>query len=104
MSLYMYKANNNSCRDGKLHFFVCNECGNVDLKEPRDSESDHMDVLRFTCNKCGINPYWHWMGIYDVIIVTKKNKDELLREYCEDHEMDTDYTWRQSVIDIMDEE
>lgn len=88
MSVYLYRANNNNCRDNKLRFFRCNECGSIDLKNPRDSESDHRDVLRFTCNQCGNQPYESWMGIYDIIPLTEENLDEIFNAACVDWEKD----------------
>jgi hypothetical protein len=105
MSLYAYYGNNNTDRSGKLRIFICNECGSFDLCDPRNSESDHRDVLRFTCNKCGIIPYWSWMNTYDVIKVTKLNKDMILKEMCKTHGWDPEYReWRQDVLDSMDDE
>lgn len=101
MSVYAYRANNNNCRDEKLRIFWCNECGSFDLKNPRDSESDHRDVLRFTCNKCGYTPYYAHMGIFDVIKITKQNQEEIKREMCMQNNKDPDeYTF---AIEIEDE-
>jgi hypothetical protein len=90
MSVYAYRANNNNCRDGKIRIFSCNECGSINLKDPRDSESDHRDVLRFTCNNCGIAPYHHWMCVWDVIKVTNQNKEDIKREICLQNDKDPD--------------
>jgi len=106
MSLYAYYGNNNNDRSGKLRIFTCNECGSFDLSHPRNSESDHRDVLRFTCNKCGIHPYEHWMSTYDVIKVTRLNKDKILKEFCKSYgDWNPDeYVWRQDVLDIINRE
>ncbi len=82
MSIYVFRGNNNAVRDGKLHFFVCNECGSVNLKDPRESESDHRDVLRFTCNSCGYTPYWGWMHVDDAIQITNENAETIKHEIC----------------------
>lgn len=82
MSVYVYRANNNTCRDNKLRFMFCNNCGSMNLDHPRNSESDHRDVLRFDCKSCGSSPYWEWMHTSDAILVTNKNKDEIIREIC----------------------
>lgn len=95
MSRYMYRANNNVCDDGKLHVFYCNECGSVDLTNPRNSESDHRDVLRFSCLKCSNRPYWSWMDTFDVIEITDDNKEALKKEFCEQRGWNPDeYQWR----------
>lgn len=87
MSIYVYRANNNTCRDNKLHFFRCNECGSLDLSNPHDSESDHRDVLRFKCNRCGNWPYFRWMNYFSAIQVTRKNMKEMEKRLCEDWEI-----------------
>ena len=105
MSLYAYYGNNNTIHGDKLRLFICNECGSFDLRSPRNSESDHRDVLRFTCNKCGNNPYWSWMDTYDVIKVNKLNKDNIFMEICKTYGRDPkDHEWQQDVLDIMDDE
>ncbi len=88
MSIYVYCANNNNCRDNKLRFFYCNICGSFDLSNPHDSESDHRDVLRFKCNKCDNQPYFSWMNYFDVIPVTPENMKEIKRKMCEQYGKD----------------
>lgn len=88
MSVYLYRANNNNCRDNKHRFFRCNVCGSINLKHPRESESDHWDVLRFTCNNCDNQPYWRWMNIFDVIQLTDENLNEIFNIMCKDWEKD----------------
>lgn len=102
----MYYGNCNTYNhDGKLRVFTCNECGSYDLSDPRESESDHRDVLRFTCNKCGINPYHHWLHVSDAIRVTNKNKDKLLEIYCKHRGEDIkDTKWRQELLDLFNKE
>jgi len=99
MSVYVYRANNNIRRDNKLRIFSCNECGSVNLKNPRNSESDHRDVLRFTCKECGNHPYWHWMDTFDVIKVTSENKEDIKREICLQNGKDLDEYEYASAID-----
>ena len=88
MSIYAYRANNNICRDLKLHLFSCNVCGSFDLSHPHNSESDHRDVLRFKCNKCGNYPYEQWMSIMDVIPITSENVKEIKNQICIEHDKD----------------
>jgi len=105
MSVYLYRGNNNNCRDNKLRFFRCNECGSIDLRDPRESESDHRDVLRFTCNQCNNQPYEHWMHTYDVIQLTEENRDELFRAGCTDWGKDpTTHKFDDTIIIAMKQE
>jgi len=95
MTLYFYRGNHGLCRDGKLHAFYCNECGSFDLEYPRMSESDHRDVLRFSCKNCGYQPYWGSMHVSDIIEVTNENKDEIRIEFVKQIGKDPDkYKWR----------
>jgi hypothetical protein len=83
MSIYVYRANNNLCRDNKLHFFMCDECGSINLKNPRNSESDHRDVLRFDCNNCRRHPYFSHIDECEAIKITNENMEEIKQELCE---------------------
>ena len=102
MSIYVYRANNNICRDNKLHFFSCNMCGSFDLNNPHESESDHRDVLRFKCNKCGNWPYFSWIGIFDVIPVTQENMNEIKQKICEENDkIPTEYKFCKEIEDVI---
>lgn len=102
MSIYVYRANNNNCRDNKLRFFTCNMCGSPNLSNPHESESDHRDVLRFKCNKCGNWPYFSWMSIYDVIPVTKENAEDIKQMMCEEQgKQIDDYDYCKEIKDVI---
>lgn len=97
MSIYVFYN-----RDGKLRFFTCNMCGSVNLCKPHNSESDHRNVLRFTCNNCNNKPYWRKMDISDVIKITKSNEINIRKEICEQHNYNVEnYEWRQDMINII---
>jgi hypothetical protein len=65
----------------KIHACTCNECGSFDLENPRDSESDHRDVLRFDCMNpnCKNQPYFHHAHTSSLIEVTDANRDEIIK-------------------------
>ena len=102
MSIYAYRENNNICRDLKLHLFRCNVCGSFDLSHPHDSESDHRDVLRFKCNKCGNWPYESWLSTMDVISVTSENVKEIKNQICVEHDKDPEkYEFCKEIMEVI---
>ena len=102
MSIYAYRANNNICRDLKLHLFSCNECGSFDLSRPHNSESDHRPVLRFKCNKCGNWPYEHWLDTMDVILVNSENMKEIKNQMCIEHNKDPEkYEFSDEIMEVI---
>lgn len=81
-------------RDKKLIIFTCDACGSWDLSHPRESASDHRDVIRFTCNSCKNSPYWA-TDIFDVIPITTENREQIKNEICKQCGWNPDeYSWR----------
>ena len=74
----------------------------IDLEHPRNSESDHRDVLRLSCKKCKVQPYWQKLDISDLIEITKYNQERIRKELCKQFNREPNvYSWDYDVLKII---